>query len=352
MAQRADEPRVIAAMRRFRAQLLGQERKAAARIVRAYGTIYEHLQTNIKALEADIAALGETATRGQVLKLARYRALLSDTKREMDKYGIILENEIAQTRRAAVVAGLRDSQAAAQLALPMLPQRATAAIMARWNRVPVEAVENMLGALTRGSPLSKLLDGFGNTASKQIGDALLEGVALGYNPRKVAAKIRQELGGNLTRALRISRTEVLRAYRTASLTNYQANADVVKGWRWLATPDERTCMACIALDGREFALDKSFFPGHVNCRCTAEPLTISYQDMGLNVKESGQGRELARDWFGTLSGAQQQAMMGKGKYEAYKAGKIGLDDFIKETHNDDWGDSFGEASLADMLGAN
>ncbi len=69
--------------------------------------------------------------------------------------------------------------------------------------------------------------------------------------------IRGRLGGNLVRALRISRTEMLRAYREATRRNYQANGDIVAGWRWLCAKQARTCAACLAMDGTHKCRDQT-----------------------------------------------------------------------------------------------
>lgn len=59
------------------------------------------------------------------------------------------------------------------------------------------------------------------------------------------------------RALRISRTEMLRAYREATRRNYQANGDIVPGWRWLCAKQPRTCAARLAMDGTHKCRDQT-----------------------------------------------------------------------------------------------
>lgn len=343
------DSKLAQAMARFRNALLAGERASAARLVTAYGRIYERLQDKIRALEADIGELGDNPTRGQIVRLRRYQELLSQTAEEMDRYAVILENEIATSRAAAITQGLEQSKRLVQLALPNLPPQAQALIMSRFNKLPAGAVANMLGQLSESSPLPKLLETFGEDAAKAIGSSLLEGVALGYNPVKVAAMIRDQLGGNLTRALVISRTEMLRAYRTASLQNYAANADIVKGWQWSATKDNVTCLACLALDGREFGADETFFPAHPNCRCAPEPVTVSYKDLGLNVSEPGP-RQTAAEWFETLPESKQREYFSGAAWRAYQDGAVRLKDFIGLQESEDWGPAYVEKSLKGILG--
>lgn len=75
--------------------------------------------------------------------------------------------------------------------------------------------------------------------------ALIEGIIVGDNPipvaRDMVARVEGAFNGGLTRALTISRTEMLDAYRAASAYTHRANADLVTAWQWYARLDSRTC---------------------------------------------------------------------------------------------------------------
>lgn len=351
MIQNMAEPKLYQSIQKFKTSLLNAEKESAIRLVTAYGRIYQNLQDRVRALEADIVEI-ENPTPAQVGRLTRYRTLLSQTADEMNKYAAVLDNEVAVMRTRAVQDATNQARQLVQQALPNLPIRAQTAIMAQFDRLPKEAVTSLLGALQKGSPLNELLNEFGNKAALELGNTILQGVAAGYNPRKVAAQIEANLGGNLSRALTISRTEMLRAYRTASLANYAANSDVVKGWRWMVTKqtDSPPCLACLALDGRQFGTNELFMKAHPNCRCAPEPVSVSYKDMGLNVDEPP-GRETGKQWFDKLSETEQKQFFSKAGWDAYKSGKVSLDDFIGLQQSKDWGDSYVEKSLKEIQGA-
>lgn len=343
------DPQVYAAINKFRAALLTAESASAERLVNAYGNIFTKLQTDIRALEADIKELGDNPTRGQVVRLERYKALLTQTTEQMDRYAVVLENEVGTLRAKAIDDALNQSKSLVQAALPNLPPQVRATIMSSFNRLNPDAIEMLLGALQQGSPLTKLLDSYGADAASQISDVILQGVALGYNPTKVAARITQMMGGNLTRALTISRTEMLRAYRTANIANYQANSDVVKGWKWSAARDSVTCLACLALDGQQFDISESFMPSHPNCRCSPTPVTVTYKDLGLDVPEQSP-RQTGQEWFNTLPDSQKQDYFSKGAWKAYQAGAVNLDDFVGQSESKAWGPAYVEKSLKEILG--
>lgn len=341
---------VYAAINKFRNGLIKAESASAERLVNAYASIFKKLQGDIRALEADIADLGEHPTRGQVVKLERYKALLTQTVEQMDRYAITLETEVSLLRQQAIQDALKQNKSLVQAALPTLPPKVNAQILASFNRLNPQAIETLLGALAKDSPLTKLLNHYGIDAASQISDVILQGVALGYNPTKVAARISQMMGMNLTRALTIARTEQLRAYRTANLSNYAANSDVVKGWKWSAAFDKNTCLACLALDGQEFPLSQTFMQSHPNCRCAPTPITVTYKDLGLDVPDSAP-RQTAMEWFDELSEGEQKGFFSKAGWNAYQKGAVSIEDFVGKQQSKVWGDAFIERSLKDVLGA-
>lgn len=75
--------------------------------------------------------------------------------------------------------------------------------------------------------------------------ALIEGIIVGDNPipvaRDMVGRVEGAFNGGLTRALTISRTEMLDAYRAAAAYTHRANADLVTAWQWYARLDSRTC---------------------------------------------------------------------------------------------------------------
>lgn len=82
-------------------------------------------------------------------------------------------------------------------------------------------------------------------AEQAMKDALIEGVIVGDHPEPIArdmlARVEQAFNGGLTRALTISRTEMLDAYRASSAYTHRANSDLVTGWQWYASTDSKTC---------------------------------------------------------------------------------------------------------------
>ena len=322
---------------RHRAELLRLERAAGSEMTRAYGGIAKRLRHSLNQLlreYSEALAAGEDMSPAWLFRRARLESLQGQVEAELRRFAGQAETRIvANEQRAVDAAGAHFSE---------VMRAAGRGVEGRWDRLPQEAVEDLVGFTRDGSPLRTLLDGLGAQASRAVRDDLIQGLALGENPRKIARRVRASLGGNLTRALRISRTETLRAYREATRRNYQANSDVVTGWRWLCAKQPRTCAACLAMDGTMHTL-KEHLDDHPNGRCAMVPV--------LRGEESkAPSWETGTDWFTRQGEDVQRQVLGGAGYEAYQKGAVTLVDFVGQRYDAAWGSTRSARSLRAILG--
>jgi SPP1 gp7 family putative phage head morphogenesis protein len=163
------------------------------------------------------------------------------------------------------------------------------------------------------------------------------------------------------------RTSVMSIANAARHETLQANDDVIDGQQWLSTLDPRTCVACMALSGQAWDSDgnplgdtTADFPGppplHWACRCTLSALLKSWEQLAQDAKgDEKLGRKLDRiekkigkgtqasmggpvpadfsysDWLERRSEPEQQEILGQGKWQLWKDGKIGLTDLIDQS---------------------
>jgi hypothetical protein len=274
---------------------------ALRRLIDAYGLIAKRLAGQIDALVLEIAALPE-ATAAQVVRLERYTQLLDDVMAELANFRGFASVEMSAAARRALEDGLKASRVLVEIQLAGQP-----GIIAQFHRLPADAVEALLGFLDPGGPLYKRLGELPNVTAQRVANAIVEGVALGRGPR-LNARIINALGMGLTDAMRMMRTAQLWAYREANRASYIANADVVRGWTWMAELDGSTCMSCIAMHGTEHSVEETLNDHH-NGRCAMVPLV---GDRPNPIEQSGE------DWFRGQDEAAQRASMGKGKFEAWQ----------------------------------
>ncbi len=351
------ESEVTRSIARFRTRLLNADAAAARSLIEAYLPIGSRLTASANALIAQLEGPGIVGqmTFNQVRKLDRYQALIRQIEREMRIYSPIAEGIVTDAQRQAVSLSLQATRNTVSSALPPgVNLRLLGQAGIEWNALPVEAFETFIGVAGNAAgevgPLTTLLEPLGAETVIGVQNAISEGLLIGKGPREVARQITNQVGMPLTRALRISRTETLRAFRESNRLQFQANESIVKGYRRHAQKDSATCFACIAKDGQRYALNQPL-DEHPNGRCALEPVTVSYRDLGIPVDDPDFTRELGPDWFRAQSDSTQLSMMGPGKFKAWKGGQFAIEDMAKVTQNSTWGPSAVEKTLRDLTAA-
>lgn len=342
-------PAIIEAANRFRAQVLARERQAATALVYYYGQAYRRLQTDINNLQATVAEMregDEAIPESRIWEMERLHLLQKQLDAEMGRFYAFADGTIQAGKREAVAAGERDGPALVQLSFPP-----DAGLDIQFGRMNAQAVETLVGFTRDGSPLKDLIvKRVGPSADGMITE-LVTGLARGLNPREVARNVRGKYGMGLSNALRISRTEHLRAYRESSRQSY-IRSGVVTGYERLAAHNARTCLACLVLDGKRYKLEEEF-DDHVQGRCAIVPITKSYREMGIDVDEPDFSREKGLDWFNRQEeGVQREIFtrsIAKSAFDAWKDGKFELEDVPRLVENATWGNSWVPKSLKDLV---
>jgi SPP1 gp7 family putative phage head morphogenesis protein len=336
---------VFDAAERFRAQALAREREAANRLVQTYGRAYTRLSPAIESLSQRIAKMDAPGpSRASLARLESLRSLQNQVETEVNRFAVYADQEVSRAATAAIQAGLSDSRALAAAAMGGTGPGARA-LISGWDMLPTESVETMLGFLADDSPLhSALVKRLGPAVAERMSDALVDGIVLGMNPRRVAEIVRKELGVGLTWALTTARTAQLNAYREASRANYVANGHIVGGWTWLAALDARTCMSCLNMHGSFHPVTEALNDHH-NGRCVAIPNVKQAKAFGLPQPDIEPGQQ----WFERQPEAFQRERMGPGMFDAWKAGKFDFRDLSQPYQDPVYGEMLREATLKGLL---
>lgn len=319
---------------RHRRELLRMERQAASEMVRVYGASWARISDSLGNLIRQIDDLrreGEDVAVSWLFQQRRLAALQEQVEAELARFSEYADPQIRNSQWQAVNSAERHIR----------EQLDTYRVDYGFMRLPTEAVEDLVGFLGNGSPLRSLLDEMGPTVSAGFRQALIDGVALGENPREVARRVRREYATGLSRTLRIARTETLRSYREATKRNYEANEDIIEGWVWVAAHQPRTCPMCLAMDGTVHPLSETL-DDHPNGRCTAIP---KLRNVPLPQTKTG------AEWLEEQDEETQRRVLGSAGYEAYQGGAVKLADFVGQRSSREWGTTRYARSLKDILGA-
>ena len=164
----------------------------------------------------------------------------------------------------------------------------------------------------------------GYAATERIRRKIILGMRRGWDSRRIGREIHKALDMPRFAAERIARTETQRVANAIQDRVYRDNADILKGVRYMATLDLRTCPVCGPDDGRLFAVNgpRPRLPRHPNCRCAYAPVTKSWRELGIDVDElppatraSMDGQVPARRTYRQWAAAQTHevvAVVGKG----------------------------------------
>ena len=339
------EPAVVTAMREFKRGLLQREAGQMQAMARRWLGVETALSAEIEALTFDFDQRrrdGETISRAALYRQERYKRLLVQTNEQFAQYAGWAEGQVRDGQQTMGRLGLEHGAQAIEMSY--WDGQTVAPV---FDRLPVEAIERMVGIAGNGAPLGELLKqriapgyGDGQAASvwQRLTQTLVDSTALGRNPRKTARLMRDALAGGLNKALVIARTEQLRVYRQASVDQYRASG-VVRGQKRLTAHDDRVCAACIADEGTVYSLEATI-PDHPQGRCTSVPIVDGMPEISWLSGEA---------WFRTQPEGVQRSILGPGKLAAWQDGQFDFGALATPTYDDTWGGGLRPTSLADLV---
>jgi SPP1 gp7 family putative phage head morphogenesis protein len=300
----------------------------ARRIINAYNDIIIDSVNQLRVID-ELAA---------PVKAARLRAILAQLKDSLATWagdateltalelqGIAqLQSEFVTDQLArALPAGARDAVRTVEIS----PQFAQSVVTTDPTQLNVVALSDDLFAAVQGAPttfsltaaqgatitlpngevVAKAFRGIAVDQAERFSQVVRQGLLTGEPTSEIARRLIGRLqfgeeartvpqliaaGGQATavadnQVLTLIRTSVNQVANTASQQVYEANQDITKKYRYVATLDTRTSSICRALDGREFEYGKGPTPPqHFNCRSTTVPV-IDYDELGFTPPPTG-----------------------------------------------------------------
>lgn len=318
---------------RHLAELLREETKAQKRILRAWRGAEKRILRDLARLLKTIQtaeSLGVPLSPSIIHREARYQSFLHTVREELAGLGETTTDATTAAQEAMVNAGLRHAIGRMEA---YVPDRS-------FIRLPKEAVSHLVGNLTDGSPLAELLYDLPGSASSEVQQILIDGLATARNPREIASALRKvSVDTPRQRALLISRTEINRVYRSSLLDCYRANDQVFSGWVWRSARDRRTCPVCLAMDGQRFKWDDPF-GSHPACRCSPDPI-LRYLDDPAEEADTGEA------WLRQQPETRQLQALGPTRLKAWREGRP-LAEMVQVVPNDRWGPGRRMRTLRDL----
>lgn len=320
------EPLVVRVMREHKDAILAGEDRAMAEMAGQWLRLEQMLDAQIAELArevADLAAKKQLPSQAQLMRMERYKKLIFQLRAESGKYAQWADGFVTTYQGQLAEKGLTHAAEAIKAAFAD-----AGGIGAHFDVLHVNAIEAMIGLAGDGSPLAKYLRQIHGEAANGITQALIDGVTMGIHPTKIAEMMRDGLGMGLQTAMNTARTESLRAYRQASLMQYDASG-VVSGYKRISAHDERVCAGCLFTEGEIYS-DLSQFSEHNQGRCTAVPVLEGISEPNWIT---------GQDWFVQQDESTQASILGPGRFEAWKNG-ASLDQMVTRIEDPTWGGAF------------
>ena len=132
----------------------------------------------------------------------------------------------------------------------------------------------------------------------QLDTTFMQGVAQGWNSKKIADAMAKKYGTSYYNCERLCRTEMGHFMGEATAEGYRQHN--IKQYQFVCTLDERTCPICGVLDGKVFDVkykeEGVNYPElHPNCRCTTIPyfkpdeIDAMFDESERIARENGNG---------------------------------------------------------------
>lgn len=194
-----------------------------------------------------------------------------------------------------------------QLNVVALSDDLFAAVQGAPQTFSLTAAQGATITLPNGEVVSKAFRGIAVDQAERFSQVVRQGLLTGEPTPAIAkrligslqfgerAKTVREIaaaGGQATaiadnQIVALVRTSINQVANTASQQVYEANQDITKKYRYVATLDTRTSAICRALDGKVFEYGKGPTPPqHFNCRSTTVPV-IDYKELGFDPPPPG-----------------------------------------------------------------
>jgi hypothetical protein len=195
----------------------------------------------------------------------------------------------------------------------------------------------------------------------RFSDEMRRGIALGESNTDLIARVRGKTGQpglmDVTRnsAERLVRASVQAAANNGREAMYAENDDLIASLQWHATLDTRTSIWCLTRDGHHYSNTPDHFskdggppwlegPGkiHWGCRSTSVPILKSWRDLGIDADEVPETTRASMDgqkpaqmtfekWLKKQSVERQDAVLGPGKAQLWRDGKIEFRDLLDQS---------------------
>lgn len=204
--------------------------------------------------------------------------------------------------------------------------------------------ESTMAAIASGSIVQGATQGqWWNKQSSEVAfrfaGAVRQGLAGAETNAQIINRVRQVMNVTRANAAALVQTSVATVANDAREAVFKRNDDIIRKYRAVATLDTHTCVQCAPLDGLEWEKDGSpighklpfpNYPLHFNCRCLTIAVVLDDPIGGRRASSEGEvsARLTFEGWLKRQSTEKQSDILGKGRADLWRKGKLTLTDLV------------------------
>jgi hypothetical protein len=200
-------------------------------------------------------------------------------------------------------------------------------------------------AMTLGSPLNAWWSKQSNDTAFNFKAAVRQGLIQAETNHQIIKRVLPVMEVSRFNAATLVHTGIQSVSSTARMATYDENIDIIAGFEFLSALDSHTCIRCSSMSGSRVDASKKALNGkpyvqtpiHARCRCLWVANTMTYKELGINLPEAAAGTRASDqgqiraditfdDFLKGKDTAYQDEMLGKGRAEMFRDGKITLAD--------------------------
>ena len=308
----------------YRRQLNANEKQLLGEIARNWAKVAVKMEKEYRELAEVVEqakANGEYIEQSWLYSLDRFRHMRAQAEELFRTFAEGTADRVQAMKRADAQLGLDQANDSLAVLAPDSPN---------WTRLNVSGLENMSANLADGSPLKNLIMDAAKESAEAVETTLLNGIAIGQGAKYIGYQMTQVANLPYNRAYRIARTEIARAYRSASHEQYKQSG-IIAGYRRMCYKPT-ACFACLMMDGEFYPIGQGALQDHPNGKCTPIPVRRGHE-------KDAPSWQTGRAWFEELPEENQRSVMGNARFELWKEQNIAPRSMVFMKDNKVWGAS-------------
>lgn len=324
---------------RYRRSIDARERAAIRATLRAYRMAIAAVDSRIDTLRMGLEARPEAEWRSYAI--AQQEQLRDALQIELDRAAQASATAIDEQRAAAFVDARDVTRSAVLESLRAAGHAPFAAALG--GQLNTRSLEAVLAQVQQRSAVMDMLRRHATRGARGAADRIVQAVALGENPRKIASGVRANLQTEAWKALRIARTEVIRAHTAGAIGAMRETPTITPSYEWAAQTSS-ACLACLAEHGKVYPVD-TVPARHPNCKCVMLPVVID----PTTGRPLSQPIATGQDIIDRMDAAELAARFGDRRAALLAGpGRVPLADMVTVRESETWGKTVAIVPLREL----